>query len=734
MASVDDFQRGYLNEHRQVSARFQGRRCTIPVCGRLIEPEDDHQICGRCGRGVCATCSAFGVSRFAVQAHGQGAAEADAVAAAAAASDDGTLRNVCGECVADMVDRLGSASATSLSLRDQQVYGYLSDDRLPTWYLEVLRFRSAEQAQELEEQARSAFEPERVRLEQEILRCQSEKNQLEAEAARLTQQAQRAAADVAGTSTSAATTTTTTTATAAAEEEEGGGEEIAAIEAELKALHATDMSSMDENQAMAHLAAVHAMEERYEAAQLAEFNKMAQQAQQVSSTVPCCADRYIGAAVRLVGLRYAAEHNGKEGVVQTAYHEDSRYIVQLADGNKLSIKPENLELVEQPAGLAGPTAGAEAPQPTDLAALEARVRALHALNQSSMGEDEAVEHLAAVHAAEQAYSDACDAAIAEMASSSQHPSAAPSYAAPAPTEDLATLEAKLIALHNADTSAMGEREQLEHLEEQHRVTTAYEQAQTAALVELTSGDGGGGGSGGGGGGGGGGAEDTFNALSALSALSNDPPPPVNEPTLPLGLQYPTPAMSVITSQIETSLDEEAVDIRRRLDDEYDRIGSELRRGIEKIEDEVEAARAKQSNAAASVTREEELRAARAERRRREDAARRERERRRQAEEEAARRRRAADELATAQLFQRAKGDGGAAAIGERGDLRMCKRCKAGPVALNACADLGAHNDGSTQYKGNAVASTSRPNNCKNCDWFDADWHQWPEWDGVWGPH
>ena len=285
----------------------------------------------------------------------------------------------------------------------------------------------------------------------------------------------------------AASTPSPPPVTAAKEEDK-----VATVEAELKALHATDMSSMDEASAIAHLAAVHAMEERYEAAQLAQFNKMAEQAQQEASTALCCADRYIGTAVRLLGLTKAPMHNGKQGVVESTDRTEGRLIIQLADGAKLAVKPENLELVV-------PMHSTQPTQPTDIAALEARVRALHALDQASMGEDQAVAHLAAVHTAEQAYAEACDAAIAGMGSSSQQASAAPTSVAspsPAPTEDVATLQATLIALHTADTSAMGEREQLEHLAEQHRVITAYEAAQTAALIELTSAGGGGGSSGG----------------------------------------------------------------------------------------------------------------------------------------------------------------------------------------------------------------------------------------------
>ena len=79
-------------------------------------------------------------------------------------------------------------------------------------------------------------------------------------------------------------------------------------------------------------------------------------------------------------------------------------------------------------------------------------------------------------------------------------------------------------------------------------------------------------------------------------------------------------------------------------------------------------------------------------------------------------------------------DDGASAISERGDIRMCGQCKAGPIVNHACSDLASHNTSDTSYKGKSVASKARPNDCPNCGWFDSDWHKWPRWDGVYGPH
>ena len=59
-----------------------------------------------------------------------------------------------------------------------------------------------------------------------------------------------------------------------------------------------------------------------------------------------------------------------------------------------------------------------------------------------------------------------------------------------------------------------------------------------------------------------------------------------------------------------------------------------------------------------------------------------------------------------------------------GDFRMCRRCRCGPVTNERCSDLTSHN--------NEVAGGA--NRCRNCDWFTPDWHDWPMWDGVLGPH
>ena len=204
--------------------------------------------------------------------------------------------------------------------------------------------------------------------------------------------------------------------------------------------------------------------------------------------------------------------------------------------------------------------------------------------------------------------------------------------------------------------------------------------------------------------------------------------------LPLGLEYPLPDMRQQETQINACVDEELVILRRDLDQQHNHAVEELNSVLEGLEDEVRNASTIVGKAEENARYQEEQRAARAERRRTEEAERRAREERRRREEEAAKRLRAEQEKATVALLAQANEENGAGAIGERGDMRMCGRCRAGPIINHACSDLAAHNDASTSYKNRRVASKAKPNDCPNCGWFNADWHNWPRWDGVYGPH
>jgi len=61
-------------------------------------------------------------------------------------------------------------------------------------------------------------------------------------------------------------------------------------------------------------------------------------------------------------------------------------------------------------------------------------------------------------------------------------------------------------------------------------------------------------------------------------------------------------------------------------------------------------------------------------------------------------------------------------VGE-GTARMCRRCRAGPFMNDRCSDLARHNR-DRRFR----------NHCPHCRWFDANWTNWPVWDGIYGPH
>jgi len=127
--------------------------------------------------------------------------------------------------------------------------------------------------------------------------------------------------------------------------------------------------------------------------------------------------------------------------------------------------------------------------------------------------------------------------------------------------------------------------------------------------------------------------------------------------------------------------------------------------------EAEAARQRERAA-----REEQAR--REEQRRQEEQARLRRERE---EAERQKREREAQEQADLRAMQEHNAENRRLGVG---DFRMCKKCRAGPVTNDRCSNLQTHN--------NEVAGGA--NRCRNCGWFTANWHEWPMWDGKYGPH
>ena len=107
-------------------------------------------------------------------------------------------------------------------------------------------------------------------------------------------------------------------------------------------------------------------------------------------------------------------------------------------------------------------------------------------------------------------------------------------------------------------------------------------------------------------------------------------------------------------------------------------------------------------------------------RQRERAAREEQARLRREREEAERQKREREAQEQADLLAMQQHNAENRRLG-RGDFRMCKKCRAGPVTNEACSNLASHNDGGA-------------NRCRNCGWFSENWHDWPMWDGKFGPH
>jgi hypothetical protein len=223
--------------------------------------------------------------------------------------------------------------------------------------------------------------------------------------------------------------------------------------------------------------------------------------------------------------------------------------------------------------------------------------------------------------------------------------------------------------------------------------------------------------------------------------------------LPLGLSFPTTRMEHQVESLHTTMKLRLMESQRQYDELYSSRFQQLTKRRDALEDQLFQLTAEWQDAQANAAeqeqqlehrRQEEAQRAheREQRRRNEETARRERERlrlvserRARQEAEQLRQRHAANEEATRRTMASVVGrSGNAAVFGGRGDLRMCRRCKAGPIENFACSDLGAHNNSATTYKGSFVASRRNPNHCPNCDWFDSNWQNWPYWDGIYGPH
>jgi hypothetical protein len=200
-------------------------------------------------------------------------------------------------------------------------------------------------------------------------------------------------------------------------------------------------------------------------------------------------------------------------------------------------------------------------------------------------------------------------------------------------------------------------------------------------------------------------------------------PPV-ERELAMGLVFPTEfalerlerrtrECQLYESEVRARLEEAARGTAEQRSSERGRLETDLLRlqgAAEVAMREAEAARQRERAA-------REVQAGREEQRRQEEQAR----LRRESEEaERQKREREAEEQASLRAMQQHNAEKRRRGVG---DFRMCKICRAGPVTNDRCTDL-ARND---EVAGGA-------NRCRNCGWFTAEWHDWPMWDGVFGPH
>lgn len=201
--------------------------------------------------------------------------------------------------------------------------------------------------------------------------------------------------------------------------------------------------------------------------------------------------------------------------------------------------------------------------------------------------------------------------------------------------------------------------------------------------------------------------------------------------LPLGLAYPTESMEQRLEILQNTLELRLVDSQRHWDQECSREEETLLEELHDLEDTVQDLVAQANNAEAAAAQEraqlEQRRRQRAMERQQEEARRREEERRRQEQvrraQAEARALQERQEAQTRQAFAAARGGRNQArTFGGSGDLRMCRRCKAGPFENQACSNLATHN------------GRNHANHCPNCGWHDPNWHNWPYFDGIHGPH
>jgi len=195
---------------------------------------------------------------------------------------------------------------------------------------------------------------------------------------------------------------------------------------------------------------------------------------------------------------------------------------------------------------------------------------------------------------------------------------------------------------------------------------------------------------------------------------------------PLGINFPTERSLAREARVRTRVELHLMEVRTVLEAERARAGDERERRAQagRVAAAQAEGRAEEAARLAEARRKVRERIAReaAEARERErerlrlEAERLEKERKERIQQAAAQ-----AEASTAEFLRQ---NGGQGNDFDNDELRMCRRCRAGPVENEACNDLQMHN-------GEAGGDL---NVCKNCGWFSREWTDWLEWDGVMGPH
>mmetsp|Transcript_3800 Transcript_3800/g.5869 ORF Transcript_3800/g.5869 Transcript_3800/m.5869 type:complete len:938 (-) Transcript_3800:109-2922(-) len=702
-------------------------RCMVACCAKRLNFNIDYSWCKRCGRMACSSCLEFKVTDF-------------------SKSQSSELHSICGECVAQVVDTMNPRGA------EGQARAFILNTHLRRYSNDLTSRAIKMQDRCAKLDAEAEFGPALRQLEDEVDRLRQTKENLEAQARDARERAERARNNDGSTAAGfAPVNSNVAELEAACEDLQRQYDELKQLEREYNALVEQGAPADEEGQ-FNHMLALSGLQKKLEEAQL---NLV-----QASTTNATAAANVRTSLNSFSSVASLIERLGNVSVVRSS--QTVRIQPPPAQPQrtpKRTIMNRLMRSPQQQVPLAGPTRTSTTTITRTNPILPDVINDLRNAHASMMNAENGNDPSGRLESASQmmrALSIAEPHVImlgdeythllerAKEESMNQHMAAQESFftaqdpqhsrqrePTPPNSQDISDLQREFLRLSTVDATTLAGDDAYNHMmrlsELQHLLGEAEKNAFNEEEEIFYPGFG---------------QEDPVSTeeedpqiLDAIGFRDEDWP-------LPLGLSYPTTRMENQLELLRNALAQQLSGSERKYDGEYGERRRRLTEKRDRLEDEIEQARAAAQNAEASAEAEQERLRQREERRRREEEERRERERirlekERQAreEEERLRRRHAADEEATREAFAGAVGgDGNAARFGGRGDLRMCGRCKAGPIENFACADLAAHNDTGTTYKGNAVAARERPNHCPNCNWFDPDWRKWPMWDGVYGPH